>query len=191
MLEFHRIYYIRTLGLEQSLTPDSDPFTQTVGEWVETWSCGGTGSTGLASPAAEAHQHDSSLLGWQYSRQLVCDSDWSYQAERLLAGSGHGLTPQYLAALRPIGVLRSVARAAVAAAETCLGWCSDPPALSVSVEADSGTRTLDGPLHYKTDGLHREDTRLLFLDPLPTGDLKLVQAVSKVVHDNISSPTFV
>ena len=113
-------------AFEETYVDNTDPFTHSLGDWQETFTCGGADA--LASLQVEnfkekSSQLDGALLGFQFLRKMPgCLDSWEYQVEKQVTSSdlaARGFTQDYIDKIKPIAWVRSAPATATANSETC------------------------------------------------------------------------
>ena len=113
-------------AFEETYVDNTDPFTHSLGDWTETFTCGGTDavtSLQVENIKEKSSQIDSALLGFQFMRKMPgCLDSWEYQVEKQVTSSeleARGFTQDYINKIKPIAWVRSAPATATANSETC------------------------------------------------------------------------
>ena len=112
-------------AFEETFVDNTDPFTQHLADWQETFTCGGSdavASLQFKTIDEKSAQMDGPLLGFQFSRKMTCLDSWEYQVEKqvtLASLEARGISAEYINKIQPIAFVRSAAGTETGNGETC------------------------------------------------------------------------
>ena len=120
-------------SFEESFVDNTDPFTQEISDWTETFTCGGSdaaSSLQVQTIEKKTDEQDGALLGFQYTRKMSgCLDTWEHTVEKDVYSAvleSRGFSQEYVTKIQPIAFVRSAVGTATGNQETCASSKSRP-----------------------------------------------------------------